>query len=262
MSAKYTFLAWDTPVKEASTKLTLLQLANNADDNGFSYYSISKMAKSCDMSDRTFMRKIQNLEKLGVLTVERRANRPSLYTLVGDEMGVTICHLQESGVTGCHAGVTGCHAQGDNLSHDPNITPNTPPVIKDILCEISFQLFYSAGLPKSEPNVCRVKFLSLAKKMKAEQSELGELLRTDIQYRLKTKQFGFDKLHPKRYLTNERWLDEYGGNESNNGQTQGDRKKSAAERTREYNERTYGSEQPSGGLGLATNGGNIRGELD
>lgn len=127
MSAKYTFLAWSTPVSDASTKLALLQLANNADDDGFSYYSISKMAKSCDMSDRTFMRKIKSLEELNVLKVERRANRPSLYTLVGDEMGVTICHLQSSEVTGCHPEVTDCHLVGDRLSHDLNSTPNTTP---------------------------------------------------------------------------------------------------------------------------------------
>ena len=127
MSAKYTFLAWDTPVNNSGTKLALLQLANNADDNGFSYYSISKMAKACDMSERSFMRKIQELEKMNVLVVERRANRPSLYTLIGDEMGVTICHLQESEVTGCHAGVTFCHGDGDSLSHDPNSTPKRNP---------------------------------------------------------------------------------------------------------------------------------------
>ncbi len=128
MSAKYTFLAWDTPVKNSGVKVALLQLANNADDDGFSYYSISKMAKACGMSDRNFMRQIAELEKIGVLTVERRANRPSLYTLVGDEMGVTLCHLQSSEVTECHAEVTECHLVGDKLSHDLNSTPNTTPV--------------------------------------------------------------------------------------------------------------------------------------
>ena len=127
MSAKYTFLAWDTPVNNSGTKLPLLQLANNADDNGFSYYSISKMANACDMSERSFMRKIQELEKMKVLVVERRSNRPSLYTLVGDEMGVTICHLQDAEVTNCHAEVTNCHAQGDKLSYDPNSAPKSNP---------------------------------------------------------------------------------------------------------------------------------------
>ncbi len=125
MSAKYTFLAWDTPIKNAPLKLALLQLANNADDAGFSYYSISKMSEACGMSERTFMRKISELENMKVLKVERRANRPSLYTLVGDEMGVTLCHLQDSQVTDCHSEVTESHLLGDRESPDLNSTPNT-----------------------------------------------------------------------------------------------------------------------------------------
>ena len=124
MSAKYTFLAWDTPINNAPLKLALLQLANNADDAGFSYYSIYKMAIACCMSERTFMRKISDLEKMSILTVERRSNRPSLYTLVGDEMGVTLCHLQSSEVTEGHAEVTESHLVGDRESHDPNSVPN------------------------------------------------------------------------------------------------------------------------------------------
>ncbi len=136
MSAKYTFLAWDTPIENAPLKLALLQLANNADDDGFSYYSISKMAASCGMSDRTFMRKIAELEELKILSVERRSNRPSLYTLIGDEMGVTLCHLQNAEVTESYAEVTESHAEvtesqlaGDRESHDLNSNPNTTPII-------------------------------------------------------------------------------------------------------------------------------------
>ncbi len=132
MSAKYTFLAWETVISNAPLKLTLLQLANNADDAGFSYYSISKMAISCGMSERTFMRKIGELEQMNILTVERRANRPSLYTLVGDEMGVTLCHLQQAEVTESHPEVTESHLVGDRESPDLNNTPNTFPVIKDL----------------------------------------------------------------------------------------------------------------------------------
>jgi len=134
MSAKYTFLAWDTPIDSAPLKLALLQLANNADDNGFSFYSISKMALACGMSERTFQRKIVEMEERGILTVERRSNRPSLYNLIGDEMGVTLCHLQNSGVTESHARVTDCRTGvtesdrgGDRESLVPNSTPNTSP---------------------------------------------------------------------------------------------------------------------------------------
>jgi len=276
MSAKYTFLAWETPIENAPLKLTLLQLANNADDAGFSYYSISKMAVSCGMSERTFMRKIGELEVMNILTVERRSNRPSLYTLIGDEMGVTLCHLHRPEVTESHPEVTESHLLGDRESPDPNNTPNTLPNNKDLLrekeielLEVAFQLFYSAGLPKKNPKGARKSFLSLAKKLKSDKSiefdpmDLAKTLKRDIEYRLSTKEFGFNNLHPATYLNKERWLDEYEtAQQSNNGYAQGDRKLSASERIRASNELKYGSQQPSGGLGLATNGGDIREPMD
>ena len=260
MSAKYTFLAWDTPVKDASTKLALLQLANNADDNGFSYYSISKMANACDMSDRNFMRKIKELESMKVLTVERRANRPSLYTLIGDEMGVTLCHLHSSEVTGCHAEVTGCHAEGDRLSHDPNSYPvNSPESI--FMCEKTleqgFEIFYSAGLVKKSKAQAYKKFKSLSKKMKADPIEFGQLLAQDVQTRIAKQQYGIDKLHPSTYLNNERWTDEH--EENNNGQFAPTGKQSAAERINARNSAKYG--QPSSGLGMGESSGDLRGAM-
>ncbi|AUR90876.1 helix-turn-helix domain protein [Vibrio phage 1.151.O._10N.222.46.B1] len=147
MSAKYTFLAWETPIENAPLKLALLQLANNSDDNGFSYYSISRMAKACGMSERTFMRKISELEKMGVLMVERRPNRSSLYKLIGDEMGVTLCHLQTFEVTESHLGVTESHLEGDRESPDPNNDPNTEPNSKDLMVQ-----------PEAKPSKSKFKF--------------------------------------------------------------------------------------------------------
>ncbi len=123
MSAKYTFLAWDTPIKNASLKLVLLQLGNNSNDAGVSYYSIGKMAIACGISERTFIRKISELEELGYISVERRPNRPSIYRLNTEKLGVTDCHSQDFEVTDCHTGVTDCHAGGDTMSHDPNSIP-------------------------------------------------------------------------------------------------------------------------------------------
>ena len=71
--------------------------------------------------------KIKSLEELKVLIVERRANRPSLYTLIGDEMGVTLCHLQKTEVTESHPEVTESHLVPDRESHDLNNTPITYP---------------------------------------------------------------------------------------------------------------------------------------
>jgi hypothetical protein len=97
--------------------------------------------------------------------------------------------------------------------------------------------------------------------MDCDPMEFAELLKSDVQYRINNNQFGIDKLHPSTYLNQQRWTDEYDSQENNNGLPQGDRKKSAAERIRERNEQTYGSQQPGGGLGMAADGGDLRGDL-
>ena len=211
MSAKYTFLAWDTPIENAPLKLALLQLANNADDGGFSYYSISKMANSCGMSERTFMRKISELEKMNVLTVERRSNRPSLYTLVGDEMGVTLCHLQESQVTDCHAEVTESHLVGDRESPVLNSTPNTTPnntdnVQKD---ELSPFEFWWKIYPKKEAKITAKALFN--KKIKGMDEHAIGVFMDNIckhsSHTYKGKQKEFIPM-PTTYLNQERYNDE------------------------------------------------------
>ena len=115
MSAKWTFWAWEQPIKTAPKKLALLQLANNANDDGKSWYSIGKMAVACGVSERTLQRQIQSLESDGLLQVERRSNRPSVYILT-DEMCVNltgVADCQGDRVTGQGDRVTG---QGDRVT--------------------------------------------------------------------------------------------------------------------------------------------------
>lgn len=212
MSAKYTFLAWDTPIDNAPLKLALLQLANNADDNGFSYYSISKMAIACGMSERTFMRKISELEGKGVLKVERRSNRPSLYTLVGDEMGVTLCHLQDSQVTDCHGEVTESHLVGDRESHDPNSTPETYPKSNNMsVITDGFEHWWNLYPVKRRKNKkgCFAKFKVKCKGLDVSGIEsLVNEISLDIKKRI--KEVDDLKYMPmtEPYLNQERWEDE------------------------------------------------------
>ena len=139
------------------------------------------------------------------------------------------------------------------------LTNNQEPVIKDLLRDDAFDIFYSAGLVKKSRMAAAKKFDALVKEMKCDPLEFANLLKSDIEYRINNNQFGIDKLHPSTYLNQQRWTDEHEATQqSNNGQPQGNRKLSAAERIRERNEATYGSQQPGSGLGLATDGGDIR----
>ena len=212
MSAKYTFLAWDTPIENAPLKLALLQLANNADDDGFSFYSISKMAISCGMSEKTFQRKIADMEKMGILTVERRSNRPSLYTLSGDEMGVSLCRLQNSEATESLQGGTESRLVGDRESLVLNSTPNTSPN-KGNLSAITegFEYWWSEYPASRRINKkgCLSKFKVLCKGFNDEQiEEFVNKLCFDVKQKVKAAKDIHFMVTTMPYLNQERYNDE------------------------------------------------------
>lgn len=86
MSAKYTFWAWEVDINKAPLKLTLLQLANNANDDGISWYSVPKMAKRCGMSERALQGHIKTLEEMGLLVVNDRPGTSRIYELQYSEV--------------------------------------------------------------------------------------------------------------------------------------------------------------------------------
>ena len=86
MSAKYTFWAWEVDINKAPLKLTLLQLANNANDDGVSWYSVPKMASRCGMSERALQGHIKTLEDMGLLVVKDRPGTSRIYELKYSEV--------------------------------------------------------------------------------------------------------------------------------------------------------------------------------
>ena len=86
MSAKYTFWAWEVDINKAPLKLTLLQLANNANDDGISWYSVPKMARRCGMSERALQGHIKTLEEIGLLVVKDRPGTSRIYELQYSEV--------------------------------------------------------------------------------------------------------------------------------------------------------------------------------
>jgi len=72
MSIKLMSIAWDTPLKGAD-KLILLALCDFANDEGVCYPSISTIAKKSTSSERTVSYAIKTLEKIGVISHEKRS---------------------------------------------------------------------------------------------------------------------------------------------------------------------------------------------
>jgi DNA-binding transcriptional MocR family regulator len=72
-------LAWATFVGDHTDKLVLLALADNANDEGECYPSLSNISNRCEMHRTTVMHAIQSLEASGHLSRQMRAGRNTLY---------------------------------------------------------------------------------------------------------------------------------------------------------------------------------------
>lgn len=143
------------------------------------------------------------------------------------------------------------------ITHNPLPNNKDKSIEQNALLEEGFDIFYSAGLRKKSKVRAFAKFKSLAKQMKADPIEFGQLLAADVQARIAKQQFGIDKLHPSTYLNNQRWTDEH--DETNNGQPASTGKQSAAERQAARIAAKYG--HTGGGLGMAEGGGDLRGAM-
>ncbi|MFT6347102.1 MAG: hypothetical protein ACJAYB_000083 [Psychromonas sp.] len=123
MSAKWTFWAWEQEIKKAPLKLTLLQLANNSNDDGVSWYSIPKMAGNCSMSERAFQGHVKTLEKDGFLNIKERAGTSSIYTLKSIEIEL---HDQPTPAESAPHPRRICTTPPQNLHHTPAESADDP----------------------------------------------------------------------------------------------------------------------------------------
>ena len=88
-------------MKNAPLKLALLQLADNANDEGVSWYSVPKMASRCDMSERALQGHIKELVAAGLLSIKDRPGTSRIYQLQYQEaqfIAPQILHHTPAGV--------------------------------------------------------------------------------------------------------------------------------------------------------------------
>ncbi len=74
-------LAWAIQVGDHTDKLILLALADNANDAGECYPSLSNIARRCEVSTRTAIRSIQSLVKAGHVSQRKQLGRKSTYSV-------------------------------------------------------------------------------------------------------------------------------------------------------------------------------------
>ena len=80
MSVKIMSQVWPLPLT-STQKLVLLALADNCNDRGECYPSISNLSEKTGLSDRGVQKVISELEKMGFVSRSMRYGRSTLYTL-------------------------------------------------------------------------------------------------------------------------------------------------------------------------------------
>lgn len=208
MSAKHTFMAWDFKTESAGVKLVLLQIANNSNDDGVSWYSIEKMAEACGMGVRTFQRHLVTLEDIKVLEVARRPNKTSVYKLVW--MNYQQDHQDVGTAKMAPWNCQNDTSRGAKLAHDLNNEPNKEPN-NNFVCDL-FEKFWknyncekTAKVKKQDAKKAFLRLMRGKSDRKAEMLTYAMLVH--YQDNLVGVVFGADRMHPATYINKKQWED-------------------------------------------------------
>lgn len=130
MSMLLTAQALKIKVGNAAKKFVLVKLADNANDDGICWPSYEHIAEMCEMSRRTVIRHIADLEEMGLVSVRSRkgakGNDSNVYQL--HLSGVNLSLPSDKQRTEV---VTQDHPPGDRMTPEPITEPIKEPVIKN-----------------------------------------------------------------------------------------------------------------------------------
>jgi hypothetical protein len=222
MSMTLMVKALKTKVGNPLRKLVLLKLADNANDQGECWPSYQYIADQCEMSKRSVMLHINKLIEDGFLKKEHRLggekfNKSNLYTLMvgaGDSLGV----VQEIHPPSAGDSLGGSAGDAPRTYHslEPINKPIDQSKIERERLELSsFEFWWEVYPKKIAKKVVFKDWLKVIKKMDDQTvRDLTNHIANDINYRLEllaggdSRAFGFDRLHPKTYLSQERYNDD------------------------------------------------------
>ncbi|PTO69287.1 helix-turn-helix domain-containing protein [Vibrio splendidus] len=239
MSMILTAQAMQLKVGNATRKLVLLKLADNANDNGVCWPSYEYIADMCEVDRRTVMRHIKTLEEMGFVSVRTRkgekGNSSNVYQLnLGSDKLSPPSDTRSRGV------VSQDHQPSDPMS--PGISHRTSQLepIKNKQknsseLESCFERLWAAFPTKKSKKNSLAKFKSIVTAQSEPPEVFTNMLCQDVENRVANRQFGFDKLHLTTYLNQERWNDDHEINHSSTAQSSNTATGSQANRVEQHN---------------------------
>ena len=106
MSFKLMAQAMDIKTGSSTTKLILLKLCDNANDQGVCWPSQDTIADQCEVTKRTVVSSIKKLEDLGLLVVEKKCKNGNKY----------IINLKSEKIAPLDLEVQNLHPKSENIS--------------------------------------------------------------------------------------------------------------------------------------------------
>lgn len=130
MSMLLTAQALKVKVGNAAKKFVLVKLADNANDDGVCWPSYDHIAEMCEMSRRTVIRHIADLEKMGLISIRTRKgsegrNKSNFYQLNFNGDNLTPPSDKQG-----KSVVTNDHPDGDRMTPEPVNEPVKEPINK------------------------------------------------------------------------------------------------------------------------------------
>jgi DNA-binding MarR family transcriptional regulator len=122
-------LVWNADCGTHTSKLVLLSLADNANNQGIAWPSVTTIAARCGLSRRAVIANLAELEKRGLVRAEKRAGKGTKYTLQLVNEGYQC--ISRTGDPDAQTGERGLPAlvnEGNKLVNEGHPNHQEPPV--------------------------------------------------------------------------------------------------------------------------------------
>ena len=116
MAVKVSAAVWDAGPRERTMRYVLLALADHADQSGFAFPSIARLAERCALTDRSIIGALKQLQHENWITKTRKG-KASQYQINLEKLGIEVV-LDEK-----DSGDTGEQTSHEDASHEIHCSP-------------------------------------------------------------------------------------------------------------------------------------------
>ena len=215
MSGRVVGWAYRQKTGSPTAKAVLVKIAENANEEGEAWPSIDRMVRETELSRRTVLLKLRELEELGLIRTEhtRNGQRQGVnhYWLAYNSQGASDASENSQGASDAPQGASGASVRVQDVHPNRHREPSknrqgdSPPDDGDEL-DADFELWWKLVPRKAGKGQARKAYRAARKKADAATLSAGIEAYAALVKRKRTEPHFI--AHPTTWLNGERWLDE------------------------------------------------------